>query len=88
MTSPPSLLGTWTFQTKSSSDLGYYKGSAFLVMHVMPDPLQAYQCQLQDCDERQNQICQQDTCVDISTTISEWSDGMYLIFQMSIVVVI
>eukprot|EP00934_Nitzschia_sp_Nitz4_P003333 Nitzschia sp. Nitz4//scaffold237_size30108//20525//21908//NITZ4_007994-RA/size30108-augustus-gene-0.37-mRNA-1//1//CDS//3329543512//3323//frame0 len=70
----PSILGTWTFQTKASSDLGYYKGSAFFVMHVMPDPLNVYQCRLSGCHEVNNQICQQDQCVNISNTISEWSD--------------
>lgn len=72
----PSLLGTWTLQTKASADLGLYKGSAFLVMHVMQDPLQSYACALDDCDEHQNRICQRnlDQCVDVESSISQWSD--------------
>ena len=71
-----SLLGTWTFQTHASADLGLYKGSAFFVMHVMQDPLQSYSFALEDCDEHQNQICQRnlDQCVDAATAISQWID--------------
>lgn len=71
------LLGTWTLQTHASSDLGYYKGSAFVVMHVMENPTQAYSCKLSECSERVNKICQQDQCIDIDSNIVEWSDGKY-----------
>ncbi len=71
-----SLLGTWTLQTHASSSFGLYKASAFLVMHVMQDPLQSYSCSLIDCEERQNKFCQRDLdqCADIENTISQWSD--------------
>jgi len=71
------MLGTWTLQTHSQADLGYYKGNAFVVIHVMHDPLQSYSCSKPNCDERNNQFCQRnvDQCVDMSNTISQWSDG-------------
>lgn len=83
----PYLLGTWTLETHVSSDLGYYKANAFVVMHVMADPLAAtYSCSLPDCDELQNQICQRnlDACVDTASSISQWSDGAlyYTIFLL------
>lgn len=72
----PSILGTWSLQTHATSDFGLYKASAFLVMHVMQDPLQSYSCSLNNCDERENQICQRnlDQCVEMENTISQWSD--------------
>ena len=76
----PSLLGTWTLQTHSQTDFGYYKGSAFVVLHIMHDPLQSYSCALPDCDERKNQFCQRNIgqCVDMDDSISQWSDGTYM----------
>lgn len=68
------LLGTWTLQTHATSDLGSYRGNAFVVMHVMANPTQSYSCKLDSCGERSNKICQRDQCVDIESTISEWSD--------------
>ena len=77
------LLGTWTLQTHASSDLGYYKGSAYVVMHVMENPTQAvFGCHLDDCNERANQVChQQDQCVDIKSNIIEWSDGTQTVLE-------
>jgi hypothetical protein len=53
-----SLYGTWTFVTETMTDVGYYKGRAYVVMHLMPDPMQIYSCQREDCPERYNKICQ------------------------------
>jgi hypothetical protein len=78
--SSSAVLGTWTFQTQSKSDVGYYKGSAFVVMHLMTDPLSMLGCQLESCSELNNQICQQeDQCLDTQHKVVEWSDGAYTI---------
>jgi hypothetical protein len=53
-----SLYGTWTFVTQTMTDVGYYKGRAYVVMHLMQDPMQIYSCQREDCPERYNKICQ------------------------------
>lgn len=70
------IYGTWTLQTHTTSDFGYYKGSAFLVMHVMADPLQTYRCSLPKCNEYVNHICVEgNECANMASTIVEWSDG-------------
>mmetsp|Transcript_28823 Transcript_28823/g.33043 ORF Transcript_28823/g.33043 Transcript_28823/m.33043 type:complete len:523 (-) Transcript_28823:127-1695(-) len=44
------VFGTWTFTTQTMTDAGYYKGLAYLLMHVMPNPMQVNSCQLGDND--------------------------------------
>jgi hypothetical protein len=56
--SSSAVLGTWTFQTHTKSDVGYYTGSTFVVMHLMTDPLSMLGCQRNDCSELDNQICE------------------------------
>jgi hypothetical protein len=74
-----SLLGTWTFRKEVIADMGYYRVMAYLVMHLMPDPLQLYGCQMQNCSELDNQVCQQGECLNTETNTVEWSDGTYLL---------
>ena len=81
------LYGTWTFTTQTMTDVGYYKGLAYVVMHVMPDPMQVKSCVIegdgkkhQACIEANNQVCNHaggttQECVDIETSPVEWSDG-------------
>ena len=38
------LYGTWTFTTQTMTDVGYYKAIGYVVMHLMPDPLQVKSC--------------------------------------------
>eukprot|EP00536_Pseudo-nitzschia_multiseries_P010568 jgi/Psemu1/67488/estExt_Genemark1.C_3270027 len=38
------LYGTWTFTTQTMTDIGYYKGLAYVVVHLMPDPMQVKSC--------------------------------------------
>jgi hypothetical protein len=52
------LYGTWTFSTETMTDIGYYKGRAYVVMHLMADPMQIRSCQLKDCLEQSNHLCQ------------------------------
>mmetsp|Transcript_5732 Transcript_5732/g.13954 ORF Transcript_5732/g.13954 Transcript_5732/m.13954 type:complete len:547 (-) Transcript_5732:59-1699(-) len=33
------LYGTWTFTTQTMTDVGYYKGRSYFIMHLMPNPL-------------------------------------------------
>ena len=81
------LYGTWTFTTQTMTDVGYYKGLAYVVMHVMPDPMQIKSCVIPGdgkkhhaCIEADNQVCNHDgnsnqECVDIETSMVDWSDG-------------
>ncbi|KAG7370835.1 hypothetical protein IV203_019405 [Nitzschia inconspicua] len=80
------LYGTWTFSTQTMTDIGYYKGRAYVIMHLMPDPMQFRSCQLPDCPEESNHLCQRsmaslssqlqgkEECVDTEGSIVEWSD--------------
>jgi hypothetical protein len=86
-----SLHGTWSFLSESTADLGYYEGRAYLVMHFMPDPMQALRsCDDDDdddafgaknCSELRNHACSYDPqtgekeCVNTETSTVEWSDG-------------
>lgn len=70
------LYGTWYFVTESTTDLGYYDGQAYMVMHFMPDPMQPiHSCDDNDdddydddinnnsttnCNEEQNNVCNYD----------------------------
>jgi len=40
------LYGTWTFTTQTMTDVGYYKGNAYVVVHLMPDPMQVKSCSI------------------------------------------
>lgn len=81
------LYGTWTFATQTMTDVGYYKGRAYVVMHLMPDPMQVRSCQHKDCSEETNHLCQRsapsqlgletEECVDTENAIAEWSDGEF-----------
>ena len=77
------LYGTWTFTTQTMTDVGYYKGLAYVVMHVMPDPMQVKSCVIEGtCIEADNQVCNHaggttQECVDIETSPVEWSDGVF-----------
>jgi hypothetical protein len=73
------LYGTWTFATQTMADIGYYKGRAYVVMHLMPDPVQVPSCQLKDCSKQSNQLCQHNNrCVNTNETVVAWSDGKSL----------
>jgi hypothetical protein len=61
------LYGTWTFVTQTMTDIGYYKGRAYVIMHLMPDPMQVRSCQLKDCLEQSNQLCQRTSGRTLST---------------------
>lgn len=80
------LYGTWTFTTETMTDIGYYKGIAYVVMHLMPDPMQVKSCSFSDkkhCREITNRACshggangnENQICVNTETTELEWSDG-------------
>ena len=73
------IYGTWTFTTETMTDVGYYKGLAYVVMHLMPDPMQVKSCILKDCIEADNQACSHTgadhECLNTETTDAEWSDG-------------
>jgi hypothetical protein len=71
------LMGTWTF-SKEMEASRYYNVKAFLVIHFMPDPLQILGCHKKGCREIDNQICQQDTCIDTESNVVEWSEGEFL----------
>eukprot|EP00535_Pseudo-nitzschia_heimii_P002350 CAMPEP_0197191912 /NCGR_PEP_ID=MMETSP1423-20130617/24237_1 /TAXON_ID=476441 /ORGANISM="Pseudo-nitzschia heimii, Strain UNC1101" /LENGTH=113 /DNA_ID=CAMNT_0042644697 /DNA_START=117 /DNA_END=454 /DNA_ORIENTATION=+ len=84
------LHGTWTFTTQTMTDAGYYKGIAYVVMHLMPDPMQVQSCVIEGdpkektkgCVEADNRACshtdaadnEHEDCVDTETTDVEWSD--------------
>ena len=88
------LYGTWTFTTETMTDVGYYKGVAYVVMHLMPDPMQVKSCVIKGdsktkkkaCIEADNMACshagaiddENEQCVDIETSQIEWSDGALL----------
>ena len=61
------LYGTWTFTTQTMTDVGYYKGIAYVVMHLMPDPMHVNSCVINSnsnsnkgnttCIEADNRAC-------------------------------
>jgi hypothetical protein len=85
------LYGTRTFTTQTMTDVGYYKGVAYVVMHLMPDPMQVKSCVIKGdksknnttCIEADNKACshvgaidnENEECVDTETHTVEWSDG-------------
>jgi len=70
-----SLFGTYTFVSESKADLGFYNVMAFLVVHLMPDPLRFLGCTKKNCSEVDNQVCQkQNECANVETQVVEWSD--------------
>lgn len=88
------LLGTWTWTTETSSDMGYYRGMAYVAVHFMRDPLQIYGCRDPTCIEADNQICQPSSsssgtstsptgqsCVDTTSNRVQSSDGTCNGFQ-------
>eukprot|EP00531_Pseudo-nitzschia_arenysensis_P004263 CAMPEP_0116131052 /NCGR_PEP_ID=MMETSP0329-20121206/8803_1 /TAXON_ID=697910 /ORGANISM="Pseudo-nitzschia arenysensis, Strain B593" /LENGTH=495 /DNA_ID=CAMNT_0003625463 /DNA_START=279 /DNA_END=1766 /DNA_ORIENTATION=+ len=66
------------------TDVGYYKGLAYVVMHLMPDPMQVKSCTIDAenghpaCIEADNMACSHtipnQKCVNTETTELEWSD--------------
>ena len=85
------LFGTWTFMTQTMTDLGYYKGRSYFIMHLMPNPLRKTAgCHINDesssCNEYNNQLCmfndgsstseRKRTCVDTQSTVVDWSDAV------------
>ncbi len=80
------IYGTWTFTTETMTDVGYYKGLAYVVMHLMPDPMQVKSCTINAdnkqpaCIEADNQACSHtgvdQRCISTETEELEWSDGV------------
>lgn len=75
-----SLLGTWTGQTHLKADIGSYELMAYFAIHIMPDPMRAYECSLPNCSEFENKACVLDkngdpSCTELTDTILDWSDG-------------
>jgi len=84
------LYGTWTFTTETMTDVGYYKGIAYVVMHIMPDPMQVKSCVIKgtskdknnSCIEANNKACshvgavdnEHEECVNTENSEVEWSD--------------
>jgi len=60
------------------TDVGYFKGLAYVVMHLMPDPMQVKSCVLKDCIEADNQACSHTgadhECLNTEIMDAEWSD--------------
>ena len=73
------ILGTWTSTTHLKADIGSYELMAYFVIHFMPDPMSAYRCSLDLCDELENNVCvvssSNDTCQSMQDHVVEWSDG-------------
>jgi hypothetical protein len=88
-----SLMGTWTLQTQLHANIGRYEMRSYFSMHLMPDPMRGYGCQMDDdnndddanhpvCPEIMNQACVSDPkanqeCVSTETEVLNWSDGTY-----------
>ena len=53
-----SLMGTWTTSADVMGSFGNYQVVAYFVVHFMPDPMAQYSCQLMNCKEQDNDICQ------------------------------
>jgi len=72
------------------TEVGYYKGISYVVMHLMPDPMQVKSCIIRNngnnktsgCLEADNKACshggavgnEREECVDTETKEIEWSD--------------
>jgi hypothetical protein len=82
------ILGTWTSTTHLKADIGSYELMAYFVIHFMPDPMSAYRCSLDLCDELENNVCvmsssdhadsstnMDNKCQKMQDSIVEWSDG-------------
>ncbi|KAL7574446.1 hypothetical protein ACA910_015817 [Epithemia clementina (nom. ined.)] len=85
-----SLMGTWTTWADTKASIGNYHVMAYFVVHLMPDPMADYSCQLPDCVERDNRICQRQgvsqpgenlgkkketlQCQNVQDVVSDWSD--------------
>jgi uncharacterized membrane protein len=55
------IYGTWTFTTQTMTDIGYYKGISYFVIHIMPNPMQINSCIIinnnNDNDNDNNNTC-------------------------------
>jgi hypothetical protein len=40
------MYGTWTFTTQTMTDVGYYKGIGYFIIHIMPNPMQVNSCSI------------------------------------------
>jgi hypothetical protein len=82
------ILGTWTSTTHLKADIGSYELMAYFVIHFMPDPMSAYRCALDLCDELENDVCvmsgsndadsstnMENKCQRMQDSVVEWSDG-------------
>ena len=80
------LYGTWTFTTQTMTDIGYYKGISYFVIHIMPTPMSGVNsCIINDtsgnnCTEANNYACQynnerKEECINTETSQVDWSDG-------------
>lgn len=77
-----SLMGTWSGQTYLKARVGPYSLKAYFIVHLMPDPMRTYSCQLENCSELDNNMCVErddhlhvnQTCISMQDEIVEWSD--------------
>ena len=78
------LYGTWTFTTQTMTDIGYYKGISYFVIHIMPNPMSGVNsCIINDnnnCTEADNYACHYNNerkkeCINTETSQVDWSDG-------------
>ena len=79
-----SLMGTWTGQTSLKAAVGPYEMRLYFVVHLMPDPLRGYGCDMGDaCKELDNRVCilhddrktSSHECVELETYgLVTWSD--------------
>lgn len=53
-----SLMGTWTGQARLKAAVGPYELRVYFVVHLMPDPLRGYGCDMGNaCKEVDNHVC-------------------------------
>ena len=79
-------MGTWTGQTTRKASIGRYDLLAYFSVHIMPDPMRGYGCELDSCQEMDNHVCMstplpssfgsQEACVATDSEVINWSDGM------------
>ena len=79
------LYGTWTFTTQTMTDIGYYKGISYFVIHIMPNPMSGVNsCEMigdnNNCTEADNYACHYNNerkkeCINTETSQVDWSDG-------------
>jgi hypothetical protein len=73
-------MGTWTGQSRLKAAVGPYEMNIYFVVHLMPDPLRGYGCEMSNCSEIQNQVCIEQKqeasqkCVNLEDGQVTWSD--------------